>query len=843
MAFKSLGARVSPDDPRTRLDFLPLVLAGPILRKVTPSSVTVWLALRAEASVTLTVQTSDAPGGSAVLPPVTRKTVRVGQNLHLLVITARRQGGAMLQPATLYFYNLTFRTSVFTPGGETLDLGQAIGGFRDGYAYGTHSLPGFVLPPANINQLRLIQGSCRKPNSGGPDLLARLDDLIDASFDDPIARPHQLFLGGDQIYADEVADTLLLMLSDAAKVLVGAETLPGGSGTAESVPPSTRSKLILDTARLTTEDSRSHLISLGEYLAMYLFAWSEVLWPATNPTYDDVLAAVKAGGRDPAPTVALRDDITEQAEHVNVFRSTLHKVRRALANIPTYMICDDHEVTDDWNLSREFCDRVYGTALGTRIIRNGVAAYALCQHWGNAPEQFEVISTVTSPAGLKLLQSFAYRKSDPNRFDTDVKRIVGVHTPAEMAARTPYAVYHDTRNPVNTLEGWVDDTSLIYNYTVEGPTHQVIVTDTRTWRSFPRTKGTHQPGDLIGEAQVPVQIGQTPDLNGRMLIVLFTTNFPPSPALRQAARDVPNLPLGYAAKYVWEDLRDSWELERGDYARMLAQLSRKFAPDATGLHSGAMVVLSGDVHSSSASRIHYRADAQYGDPPNASTRADLTIGQLIASGFHNQNENTLGEHAQGYEFVGKELVKRAAKQQVKLGEDFIGWNPGSTADGTKVGSVLLVAIGDVGSPPSIPVTFTADKPIVTLRYESFFVTTGVVLSGVDKAPDYRLHLQYLVANSGTDAEDPPPDLSKVPIERVAEAMNAYYTFVRRKRARWQMVGMNNLGEVRFAVDPKATVKKLAHFTAHWFEAGDFRFVQFDVALDPQNDIANYPGEA
>lgn len=32
-----------------------------------------------------------------------------------------------------------------------------------------------------------------------------------------------------------------------------------------------------------TDDPESHLLSFGEFLAMYLFVWSDVLWPATLP--------------------------------------------------------------------------------------------------------------------------------------------------------------------------------------------------------------------------------------------------------------------------------------------------------------------------------------------------------------------------------------------------------------------------------------------------------------------------------------------------------------------------------------------------------------------------------
>jgi hypothetical protein len=43
-----------------------------------------------------------------------------------------------------------------------------------------------------------------------------------------LERPHQLFLTGDQIYADEVADVLLVALTDAGDTLLGwKEELPG----------------------------------------------------------------------------------------------------------------------------------------------------------------------------------------------------------------------------------------------------------------------------------------------------------------------------------------------------------------------------------------------------------------------------------------------------------------------------------------------------------------------------------------------------------------------------------------------------------------------------------------
>ena len=77
-----------------------------------------------------------------------------------------------------------------------------------------------------------------------------------------------------------------------------------------------------------------------------------------------------------------------ERERLEQFRSTLPAVRRALANTATYMICDDHEITDDWYFNLAWCERVLQKPLGRAIIRNGLSAYAVFQAWGNTPEQF-----------------------------------------------------------------------------------------------------------------------------------------------------------------------------------------------------------------------------------------------------------------------------------------------------------------------------------------------------------------------------------------------------------------------------------------------------------------------
>jgi hypothetical protein len=49
------------------------------------------------------------------------------------------------------------------------------------------------------------------------------------------------------------------------------------------------------------------------------------------------------------------------------------------------MIFDDHDVTDDWNLTARWRHRVHASPAGRRIVANALAAYWAFQGWGNDP--------------------------------------------------------------------------------------------------------------------------------------------------------------------------------------------------------------------------------------------------------------------------------------------------------------------------------------------------------------------------------------------------------------------------------------------------------------------------
>src|SRR6185503_12645080 len=170
------------------------------------------------------------------------------------------------------------------------------------------------------------------------------------------------------------------------------------------------------------------------------------------------------------------DTYNRDIARLTEIRRTLPKVRRALANVPTYMIFDDHEITDDWFLNPTWRDRALTSPLGSAIIRNGMLAYGLFQGWGNDPVKYEPITGATTkqPHEQLLEQATKFMPAGatpgPNAAAArEVERLLGL----------------DLRNEVK-LDGTFTETNppLKWNYTVPGQKHDVIVLDCRTRRSF-----------------------------------------------------------------------------------------------------------------------------------------------------------------------------------------------------------------------------------------------------------------------------------------------------------------------------------------------------------------------
>ncbi|MCW2848204.1 MAG: hypothetical protein JWR90_2178 [Marmoricola sp.] len=611
---------------------LPLVLAGPILRRVDAKRVCVWMALSKPGDVAVTVfsgRATSTGAGTADKPSIgtqSRATRPFGAHLHAVTVDVECAG---LAPLTRHSYDV-----VVTAAGPTQGL-KSLGLLKDGtgtpkplaLGYGPDLLPGFVTPASAIEDLRLAHTSCRKSNGPGPDALAWLDDRVQDGLSDLAKAPQQLFLTGDQIYADDVGGVLLPLLSSLAQDIIGTEQLPVGGAnlpaTYERFPALRRQAVVRKLGRLTTTDGHNHLLTYGEFVAMYCAAFSPTVWQGRTltapadlfvpPPADAGLTFATAwedaydgsttewrSRKDQAGRCHL-DDTTDEARLVETWRDAVPKVARALANVPTYMILDDHEITDDWNISDRWRGRVVSAPFGRSILRNGLMAYLVFQGWGNDPLKF-LHNSVVDANGNPVVVPEAER--DPNDKVLDVIGEVAAGVAAPTSANL------DKLDVLLGLDKPISVPKVQFSYEVPGPKFTVRVLDTRTRRTYKATGNT--PPRLLGSS-LDAQVPKGPFTDGRELLVvisavpvlfpqIFESVLQPVAALafdlktHLAGREDDTVP-GNVTGLVGTEQRDveGWRSDEEHHEAVLARL---------GTYR-RVVVLSGDVHFASTLQMDY----------------------------------------------------------------------------------------------------------------------------------------------------------------------------------------------------------------------------------------------
>lgn len=729
---------------------LPLLLAGPILRRVEPTLVSVWVALRERCDVRLKIWEGRSESGrpTPLAESPLSPTLRVGAQLHVLAVTVKLpdSAGVSFQPDSLYSYDLEITDSSGTQ--HTLDtLHMLEEGFFDGFAriplgFEPGLLPSFAPPPSELTNLNLLYGSCRRPGHPTPDAMAMVDDLIfgDDRYKDPRARPHQLFLGGDQIYADDVTRLHMLVVEETAVPLIGTtgdaefpepiEHLPLDQvltlvdetkardpnpleGYADEDPAVTaanpfipadrvhfpegrRLQLTLHDAQLTSSDGDSHILSLGEFAALYLSVWSPAIWGANVPgakfasdasapaqaqpfRWDQELPPFKDGSDDegaivmppihfpervaghlyvvprkkpdpPKSAVEQQKSLRGQFAILKEFHRNLPKVQRALANVPTYMVFDDHDVTDDFFLNPVWRTRVLGRKLGQAILGNGMIAYALFQDWGNDPVAYE--------SGPKAQLLTLVQRLFPPGLTKGPDQQAFEQIAALLAHNEPLTPTADGRfSSVNPGLKW--------HFSIDGPKHRAVVFDNRTRRSYASQAGP--PGNVSVDALVD-QLPLPPLPAGREILIVVA----PLPVIGPPVLDEIVAPLSYRvfdavqAKSTASlldpsstsglrqmtgtnpDAIEAWAFDGETFEHLLKRLEPY----------GRVVLLSGDVHYSSGTVMSYWRG-------NATRPARFA--QFISSGFKNVMPAfiTFVDRAAGF---AQQLIR------LNLGTERLGWD-------------------------------------------------------------------------------------------------------------------------------------------------------------------------
>ncbi len=370
---------------------LDTVLAGPILRQARPRRLVLWLATSRQERLALALYREDDGRRQVADDTIPldgyRRDLRIGERAWLVFIDIDLAAAGIdaLPEGYAIGYDLLI--------GDDL---QSLAQEEPGLCYAGEARPRFVIKTRLDS---LLHGSCRRPHHPSGDGMARADRWLAERRSDSADWPVAMLLTGDQIYADDVAGPMLRAIHALiARLGLWPETLEGavlddsdalyGCSACyyrrdellpqEKVNRDLRDRFFGGTRKpvFTSASSGNHLITLAEVLAMYLLCWSDAVWRGleyTRPELDE--------------EESQRYD--EEAAVIENFAAELPAVRRVMANSVTAMIFDDHDVTDDWNLTGEWMDTAYGHPFSRRIIGNALVAYLLCQGWGNRPEVFE----------------------------------------------------------------------------------------------------------------------------------------------------------------------------------------------------------------------------------------------------------------------------------------------------------------------------------------------------------------------------------------------------------------------------------------------------------------------
>lgn len=356
------------------------VVSGPIVRRLTANEAYIWLVTSGDINhiEAETISHNTVCGSSTHIDKI-----ELGSTLtaYLIKLTPHNTSWEDNQ-ATFYNININGK-SIFTKNSD----------FFDGLI---PTYPGYELPFFKYvaQHKKILNASCRKPH-GGKKAKKNHDAL--ATFDRKIGNglsieklPSLLFLTGDQVYADDVEETLAEAIALKSQEFFPHEAIPHTTPSLNNISHTGRETILTTDEGFYSEYGHQHLIGFREYLTMYFAVWGG-LKLTLNPPQEK---------RPPRPgrRASLRQR-NEYSKYKDAFKKRLIKhnkakqfleesqhVRRLLAHISTYMIFDDHEVTDDWNLANKVYTQLSAPEkIGQRVVTNALVAYNICQHWGNNP--------------------------------------------------------------------------------------------------------------------------------------------------------------------------------------------------------------------------------------------------------------------------------------------------------------------------------------------------------------------------------------------------------------------------------------------------------------------------
>jgi hypothetical protein len=543
---------------------LPPVLAGPVVRYCDSRRLTIWLA----SSTPLRLRGEAYSGSAATKRRIgfgeTAVELRLGERLYVQIIIIKPDPKVVtvFPPALPISYDL-----LVGPGDGRAKSTSIFEGIADRSSV---CLPGRRLPEirlARSGRLPTIDcyfGSCRKLGGIGSDAASALLHELEAGS----SLPSHLFLLGDQVYGDDVPGLIAPALFQLAKEMAGNwEHTPLKNFDEKYRKADTRASLVTLGERQNvtgfTVDKAvglNHLLTEYEYAAIHIAAWNGAVW-------DILKTRQQASSKN-------SEEEKRTLEQIASFRKGVESMQRLLANIPTYMLFDDHDVTDDWNL-----DIAWKRGLmeaGVDAVGAAMGVYATFQAWGNGP------SAEADPAAPLVAKFLADRaKSARNGKKAPSIGVLGEDlqklTWSFAVPSNPPTIFVDTR------------TKRI----------SAAITEVHTYSPppdlFPISFSPRLSVSLIGESLESEIRKMTDKEDGPIILATPTPVF--SHVLVDALK---GLGVGLVAPFIADenykyDLEE-WQANPESLLRLIGLLA--------GLKSSRFVILCGDVHYSFSLRCH-----------------------------------------------------------------------------------------------------------------------------------------------------------------------------------------------------------------------------------------------
>jgi hypothetical protein len=381
--------------------------------------------------------------------------------------------------------------------------------------------------------------------------------------------------------------------------------------------------------------------------------------------------------------------------------------------------------------------------LGRRVVVNGLAAYAVCQAWGNTPTAFD------TGAGAALLSSATAFAQTEASIDIIAPYVV---PPAASPMRAD-GVLTQAPNPIS------------WHFALNLRAFSILFLDGRTKRMCP---GNIAAPILVAPSFMSEQIGRA------AVSSLFVVVAPGPVIGLERIEWLQQLIAGSDRAGRLSLDFEAWAFARQGIPSLLGELANHAPINyPADRHQQRVVFLSGDVHYSSSIRALYRATTSFGATDGKA--ADVAIAQLTSSSLRNQEFKTR----------------------------FISWENPSWALLPGQPVTVLGYNNPNGSSRKIGVQVTATDSVATLWDVVESGTPIVVEARLEasyETPDWTYEVECMSDERSKQDRAPfyvaPPATAGDPAQRKLQGAQARVAAARTDDGRG-IVGLNNLGAVTF----------------------------------------------